>query len=162
MRMMVLSTRQRQLQNSYHSMASFMLEQKARAQLMLQSIETEIMLLPQVKKFHLFAACMGIFLSTIANFMTVSAKFGNDWIGGNEIITGVCNLFFSLLINVLEAISLFLFLHFIPEKYSKGLARLMGIVGALLIVIGIVIMIFSRTEIGSNLMTGAQMGGKVE
>jgi hypothetical protein len=138
------------------------LEQKARAKLTLQSLEEEIMLLPQINTFHLFAALLGVLVSTIANYMTIASKFGNDWIGGNEIVTAICNIFFSLLLNLFEAIGLYLFLHFIPQRYGKSLARLFGIIGSLLIVFSIVLMIFSRTEIGSTIMTGAQALGKVE
>lgn len=138
------------------------LEQKAKAKLTLQSLEDELMDLPYINYFHLFAAFLCVLLSTVANFMTISAKFGNDWMGGSDLVTGICNGFFSLLLNVFEAIGLYLLLHFMPKRYGKGFARLLGIIGALVLVISICITIFARTEIGTSAMTSVQDAGKVE
>ncbi len=138
------------------------LEQKVKAKLTLQALEEEIMDIPQTNKFHLFAAVLGIFFSGIANFITLNMKLGNDWIGGNELLSTVGNGLFSLLLIIFEAIGLYLLMHFMPRKSGHGLGRLFGIIGAIVIVISICIIIFSRAEIGTSAMTTVQDVGKVE
>lgn len=139
-----------------------LLEKKVKAKMTLQSLEEEIMVIAQTNSFHLFAAVLGILLSAIANFMTLNMKLGNDWIGGNEILSAVGNGLFSLLLIIFEAIGLYLLMHFMPRKSGHGLARVFGIVGAIVIVISICIIIFSRAEIGTSAMTTVQDVGKVE
>ena len=138
------------------------LEQKVKAKLTLQSLEEEIMEIPQMNSFHLFAAVLGILLSAIANFMTLNMKLGNDWIGGNEMLSTLGNGLFSLLLIVFEAIGLYLLMHFMPRKSGHGLGRLFGIIGAIVIVVSTCIIIFSRAEIGTIAMTTVQDVGKVE
>jgi hypothetical protein len=139
-----------------------LLEQKVKAKLTLQALEEEIMSIPQTNGFHLFAAVLGILLSAIANFMTLNMKLGNDWIGGNEILSTVGNGLFSLLLIIFEAIGLYLLMHFMPKKSGHGLGRLFGLAGALVIVISICMIILSRAEIGTSAMTTVQDVGKVE
>lgn len=138
------------------------LEQKVKAKLTLQALEEEIMDIPQTNKFHIFAAVLGILLSAIANFMTLNMKLGNDWIGGNEMLSTGGNGLFSLLLIVFEAIGLYLLMHFIPRRAGHGLGRLFGIIGAIVLVISVCIIIFSRAEIGTSAMTTIQDVGKVE
>ncbi|MEW6419931.1 MAG: hypothetical protein AB1480_17755 [Nitrospirota bacterium] len=138
------------------------LEQKVKAKLTLQSLEEEIMAIPRMNKFHLFAAVLGILLSAIANFITLNMKLGNDWFGGNEVLSTCGNGLFSLLLIVFEAIGLYLLMHFMPRKLGHGLGRLIGIIGAIIIVISICIIIFSRAEIGTTAITTVHDIGKVE
>ncbi len=138
------------------------LEQKVKAKLTLQSLEEEIMDIPRTNNFHLFAAVLGILLSAIANFMTLNMKLGNDWLGGNEILSTGVNGLFSLLLIIFEAIGLYLLMHFMPRKSGHGLGRLFGIIGAIVLVISVCIIIFSRAEIGTSAMTTVQDVGKVE
>lgn len=138
------------------------LEQKVKAKLTLQALEEDIMGIPQMNGFHLFAAVLGIILSAIANFTTLNMKLGNDWIGGNEVLSTAGNGLFSLLLIIFEAIGLYLLMHFMPRKSGHGLGRLFGIIGAIVIVISICIIIFSRAEIGTSAMTTVQDVGKVE
>jgi len=139
-----------------------LLEQKIKAKLTLQSLEEEIMCIPQTRKFHLFAAALGILLSAVANFMTLNIKLGNDWLGGSEMLSTCGNGLFSLLLIIFEAIGLYLLLHFMPRKSAHGLGRLFGIIGAIIIVVSVLIIVFSRAEIGTSAVTTVQDVGKVE
>jgi hypothetical protein len=139
-----------------------LLDRKVKAKLTLQTLEEEVLAIPRTNKMHLFAAGFGILLSVMANFMTINMKLGNDWIGGNEILSTAGNIFVSLMLIVFEAIGLYILLHFMPRKTGNGLARFFGIIGAILIVLSVCTIIFSRAEIGSNATTTIQDVGKVE
>lgn len=129
------------------------LEQKVKAKITLQTLEEEVLSIPSTSKFLLWAAVMGILLSAVANFMTINMNLGNDWMGGNELLSTCGNAFFALLLIVFEAIGLYLLMHFMPRKAGNGLGRLCGIIGAVIIVISICIIIFSRAEVGTSTMT---------
>lgn len=137
------------------------LEEKAKARLTLDCLEEEVMGIPHTSTFHLYMALLGILMSAVANFSTITARFGNDWIGGNELMSTLCNGFFSLAMCVFEAIGLYLFMHFMPKRYTNGFSRILGMVGALVIVVSLCIAIFSRVEVGTSVIT-PQDSGKVE
>lgn len=139
-----------------------LLDQKVKAKLELQALEKEVLAIPRTNNMHYFAAGFGILLSVVANFMTINTKLGNDWIGGNEMLSTICNMFFALMLIIFEAIGLYLLFHFMPRKAGNGLGRLCGIIGAILIVLSVCTIIFSRAEIGSNTPTTIQDTGKVE
>jgi len=139
-----------------------LLEEKAKAQLTLGSLEEEIMTLPHTNRFHMFAGMLGVLLSSVANFMTVTAKLGSDWIGGNETASILCNAFISLTMCILEAAGFYLFMSFMPKRLANGFSRILGMVGAVIVVVSICIAIFSRIEVGPSSITNPQDSGKVE
>ena len=139
-----------------------MLEQKAKAKMTLVNLEEEIMNIPESGRFSLIAAFLGASLAVAANYFTLSSYFGNDWIGANETITAVCNGIISIIMILFETLGLYLFLNFIPRTRSHGIAKLIGIVGAALIVISICAMIFTRTEIGTSTVAKTPEAGQVE
>lgn len=139
-----------------------LLEEKTKARITLLGLEERIEGIPHTKKSFLYLACLGLLFSAFSNFWTFSMLLGTDWIGGNEILTTLVNGLISLLFMIFEIIGLYLFLHFTPKKYSSGLARLFGLIGAAILVLSIVSMVLSRTEIGSQFMPSAQGIGKVQ
>lgn len=139
-----------------------MLEQKAKAKMTLVSLEEEIMSIPETSRFNVIAAFLGASLAVAANYYTLASYFGNDWIAASETITAACNGFASIIMILFETLGLYLFLNFIPRSKSHSIAKLIGIVGAALIVVSICVMIFARTEIGTSSVTKTHDAGQVE
>lgn len=139
-----------------------LVEEKAKARLTLQAIEEEISEIPPASNFLLYAAVMGILLSTIANFMTINSKLGSDFMGGNELASTICSIFFALVLCVFEAIGFYCLLHWMPKRYTNGFSRILGMVGAVVIIVSVCIAIFSRVDVGSPVISNTQEMGKVE
>jgi lipid-A-disaccharide synthase-like uncharacterized protein len=138
------------------------LEQKVKAKLTLQALEEEIMEVSQLPDSFLFFSVLGIVLSTVANYMILEDKFGRDWLGGNELLTAICNGLFSLLLDMFVAIGLTYLMNIMPKKTGNGFTKLIGIAGALLFIISVCIIVLARTEIGTSVITSVQDVGKVE
>jgi len=139
-----------------------LLEQKVKGRLTLQSLEDEIINLPEIGTFNYFAAVLGVLLSAVANFITLNIKLGNDWIGGNEVISTAVNGLFSLVLMLFEATGFYLLMYFLPRRASNGLVRIVGIIGAIMVVVAICIIVFTRAEIGTTEITNVQDIGRVE
>jgi len=138
------------------------LEQKAKSKMTLQSLEEDIMDVPKLPDSFLYFSFLGLVLATVANYMLLSDKLGRDWVGGSDTLTALCNGFFSLLTDILVAISLSFIMHNMSKKAANGFAKLIGFIGAILLIGSICVMVLARTEIGSNAMTNIQDTGKVE
>lgn len=139
-----------------------LLEQKIKAKLNLEALEREIMSVPKTRFFNLFVAILGVFISLLGTYATFNAMLGNDWLGGNESLSTAINGIFSLIVIMVEAISFYSLIHYMPKKSRNGLNRLLGIVGAILVILSISMLIFSRSEIGSNVVTTIEDTGVVE
>jgi hypothetical protein len=137
------------------------IEQKAKAKITLMDLEHDIMQIPPTKTFHTFAAILGIITSTIVNYLTITAKFG-DFFGGNETLSTCGTGVFALVICVFEASSLYLLLHFLPRKYTNGVSRIFGLIGAIVLFVSVLLIVFSRTEMGASMISSVQDAGKVE
>jgi len=138
------------------------LDQKVKAKLTLDALEEEIVTIPKSNRLLLISACFGILVSGIANFMTFSKILGNDWMGGNELYSTIANFLFSLLLLIFEAIGFYILFHYMSRKVGHGFARIIGIIGALLLIASVCTIIISRGEIGSNAASTTQDIGKVE
>jgi len=138
------------------------LDQKVKAKLTLDALEEEVAAIPRSNKLLLVSACFGILVSGLANFMTFSKILGNDWIGGNELLSTIANFLFSLLLLIFEAIGFYILFHYMPRKAGHGFARIIGIIGALLLIVSVCVIIISRGEIGSNAASTIQDIGTVE
>ena len=139
-----------------------MLEEKAKAWLTLQTLEEEIMSLPHTSKFLSYAAILAISIAVWPNYMTITAKFGNDFIGGNELISSLFIGFMALVLCCFEVIAPFAALTFMPKKYRNGCSRMLTIIGSVVIMISLCLAIISRSEIGASAITNPQEMGKVE
>lgn len=138
------------------------LEQKAKSKMTLQTLEEDIMDVPKLPNSFLYFSLLGLVLATVANYMLLSDKLGRDWVGGSDTLTALCNGFFSLLTDILVAISLSFIMHNMSKRAANGFAKLIGFIGAILLIGSICVMVLARTEIGSNAMTNITDTGKVE
>lgn len=139
-----------------------LLEQKVKAKMTLQALEEDIMDIPRFPESFLYFSLLGLVLATVTNYMLLSDKLGRDWVGGSDALTAICNGFFAVLTDIFVAISFAFIMHIMPKKTANGFAKLIGIVGAALLIISVGFMVLARTEIGSNAMTVIQDVGKVE
>lgn len=125
--------------------------QKTKATLALAQLQQEYGRLLKPNNILYITAGLGILFSLSGTYFTFNSHLG-DWIGGDEKASMAANAFLTLAANVLEATSLFMLLWFLPEKYAHGIARLLGIAGAMLLVASVVLLILMRTDIGSTMV----------
>lgn len=138
------------------------LNEKVKARLTLKKLEDEILNFQKPNKVLMITALLGIMFSIAATYMTFRNRFGTDWAYGSEIISFAGNIFFTLTFNALEASTLYALFHFIPKRYSYGLSRLVGIISVLMILAAIVIIVITRTELGTQAIFAVQDLGRVE
>lgn len=134
-----------------------LLYEKAKARVRLMQVEKDILAVPQFGVWVLFTACAILLLSTAANYATVNAKLG-DWVAGNAMISSVSTALMALLITALEIAAFHILLVFFPKWLSLSVAKFAGILGALLLLGGVVAVILTRTELGSSIINSGSSG----
>lgn len=140
-----------------------LLDEATKAKINREIAEEEIMNIPLIRTWLLILTLLVLILSIIANYFTLTIKLGNDYIDGNDTITAVVNAVFSVLLAAIELIGFYVLINFTPGGRLKiNLARVIGIFGAILLIVGVSIIIFSRTEIGGTALTATQSVGKIE
>lgn len=142
-----------------------LLDEATKAKMNISMLENEVMQIPPIKTWLLVMALLVLILSVIANYFTLTAKLGSDFINGNETITAIVNGVFSVLLALIELIGFYVLIHFTPgENLKRGFARCVGLIGAILLIVGVSITILTRTEIGSTTLSGSsnQSIGKIE
>ena len=70
--------------------------------------------------------------------------------------------FFAVLTDIFVAISFAFIMHIMSKRAANGFAKLIGIIGATLLIISVGYMILARTEIGATAMTSIQDIGRPE
>lgn len=142
-----------------------LLDEKTEAHLNIQMDKEEVMSLPNITTTYKVISFMMLILSIVANYLTFSALFGNDFIGGSEKLSMTVILIFSITLVAVEIFGFYFLLTLLPDMGMRiGLARMVGIFGAVLLIVSVGLTIISRTELGNSVTTNTSqsMTGKIE
>lgn len=142
-----------------------LLDEKTEAHLNIQMDKEEVISLPNITTMYKVISFMMLILSVVANYYTFSALFGNDFMGGSEKLSMAVILIFSFTLVAVEIFGFYFLLTLLPCAGLRiGLAKMLGILGAVLLIVSVGLTIISRTELGNSITTSTSqsMTGKIE
>lgn len=124
------------------------LAEKAKARWNADTLKEEIGAYPEISAGHRRMAMLLLLLSLLANWMTVTQFLGADWLG-NESMSVAATASVALLLTVAELVGFGLVTVFVPDQFKLFIMKGIGVLGAVSLLLGLLLLILGRSELGS-------------
>ncbi len=137
------------------------LYEKAEKKKKIAELKSILNRVPSLKPKYLYLTFTIMLVSFMANVYFINSTLG-DWLSGQEGVSILVNFLIALLITVAEYVAPFAFLLLIKDEGKRVMvAKYLGMAGAVVAIVGLLIIILSRGEIVSNLMNNTGSVGGV-
>ncbi|GEM_PF-2699911 len=125
-------------------------ERKALAKQALERLHHLLADYPATSVWVRTIAFLLVALGSFANFYFITAILGPDWVSGKETLSALVSGLFALLLSGAEVIGISMILAYLKEPYGALWSRRLQAIGGLLIFVGILVFMWSRSaELGA-------------